>query len=35
MDNPLENVKEIIQTDAESLAEIFSDYYKKKYSLMN
>jgi hypothetical protein len=35
MDNPLNNVREIIQTDAESLAEIFSDYYGKKYSLLN
>lgn len=35
MENPLENVKEIIQISPESLADIFVEYYNKKVSLLN
>jgi hypothetical protein len=35
MENPLINVKEIIQICPETLAEVFTDYYNKKYSLIN
>lgn len=35
MNNPLENVKEIIQVSPEELANIFVEYYGKKHSLLN
>lgn len=33
-DNPLENVQEIVQTSPDVLAEIFHEYYSKKYSIV-
>jgi len=35
MINPLENVKEIILAQPEELAQIFAEYYEKRYSLLN
>jgi len=34
MENPLQNVKEIVQVSPESLANIFSEYYQKKHTLV-
>jgi len=35
MENPLANVKEILQVSPEALADIFVEYYNKKISLLN
>ena len=35
MENPLANVKEILQVSPEALADIFVEYYNKKVSLLN
>jgi hypothetical protein len=35
MENPLKNVKEILQVSPEELANVFVEYYGKKHTLLN
>jgi hypothetical protein len=34
MENPLKNVKEIVQVSPEELASVFTEYYEKKHSII-